>query len=119
MFSRREIIVWIFAAIFGIVLAYSCRLEAGEWNEKPVMCANQKETQEVIYTKNEKILFIGKGFSKVRTETGLAHQPATLPFRFYVNLDTGTFTVLEYHPEYNTYCVISYGVDLQDFAMGI
>ena len=53
MFSRREIIVWIFAAIFGIVLAYSCRLEAGEWNEKPVMCANQKETQEVIDTKNE------------------------------------------------------------------
>ena len=70
-------------------------------------------------TKNEKLLFIGKGFSKVRTETGLAHQPPTLPFRFYVNLDTGTFTVLEYHPEYNTYCVISYGVELQDFAMGI
>ena len=28
MFSRREIIAWIFAAIIGIVLAYSCRLEA-------------------------------------------------------------------------------------------
>ena len=119
MFGKKEIIVFILAAIVGLVLAYSCRLEAGEWNEKPVMCAGEKETTEILNQKKEKILFIGKGFSKVRTETGLAHQPATLPFRFYVNLDTGTFTVLEYHPEYNTYCVISYGVDLQDFAMGI
>ena len=119
MFSRREVIVFILAALVGLVLAYSCRLEAGEWNEKPVMCADEKETNELLNQKKEKILFIGKGFSKVRTETGLAKKPATLPFRFYANLETGTFTILEFHPEYNTYCVISYGVDLQDFAMGI
>jgi hypothetical protein len=28
MFSRNEIIVWIFAAFVGVALAYSCRLEA-------------------------------------------------------------------------------------------
>ncbi len=28
MFSKKEIIVWIFAAIVGISLAYACRLEA-------------------------------------------------------------------------------------------
>ena len=55
MFSRREIIAWIFAAIIGIVLAYSCRLEAGEWNEKPVMCAFEKETNEVLEQKGEKL----------------------------------------------------------------
>ena len=57
MFSRREIIVWIFAAIFGIVLAYSCRLEAGEWNEKPVMCAFEKEIEQVLELKGEKLFF--------------------------------------------------------------
>ena len=119
MFGKKEIIVLILASIVGLVLAYSCRLEAGEWNEKPVMCAGEKETTEILNRKKEKILFIGKGFSKVRTEKGLAKKPATLPFRFYANLDTGTFTIIEYHPEYNTYCVISYGVEFQDFTMGI
>ena len=28
MFSRNEIIVWIFVAFVGVALAYSCRLEA-------------------------------------------------------------------------------------------
>ena len=48
MFGKKEIIVFILAAIVGLVLAYSCRLEAGEWNEKPVMCAGKKETFETI-----------------------------------------------------------------------
>ena len=56
MFSRREIIAWIFAAIIGIVLAYSCRLEAGEWNEKPVMCAGKEETEKALNQKGEKLL---------------------------------------------------------------
>ena len=28
MFSRKEIIVWIFVVIVGLSLAYACRLEA-------------------------------------------------------------------------------------------
>ena len=28
MFSRKEIIVWIFEVIVGLSLAYACRLEA-------------------------------------------------------------------------------------------
>jgi len=28
MFSRKEIIVWVLAAIVGILLAYACRLDA-------------------------------------------------------------------------------------------
>ena len=59
MFSRKEIIIWVFAAVVGITLAYSCRLEAGEWNEKPVMCADEEETFEAIYRKKE-ILILSK-----------------------------------------------------------
>ena len=119
MFSRNEIIIWIFVAIIGITLAYSCRLEAGEWNEKPVMCADEKETFEAVFRKKEKLLFTGLEFAKVRSETGYAVEPARLPFKFYVNFKTGTYTVLEHHPSYSTYCIIAYGVNLQSFVGGL
>ncbi len=115
MFTRKEIIAWILITFVGITLAWACRLEAGEWNEKPVMCAFEKETNEVLEQKGEKLFYMGKGFTKVRTETGLAHQPVTIPFRLYVNEKTGTFTIIEYHPDYKSYCVIAYGIDFQDF----
>ena len=115
MFSRKEIIIGVLVAFLGMVLAYSCRLEAGEWNEKPVMCASEEETLQSLNTKGEKLLYMGLGFTKVRTETGLAHKPVTLPFRIYVNSETGTFTIIEYHPEYKSFCVIAYGVEFQDY----
>ena len=78
---------------------------AGEWNEKPVMCADEEETLQSLKEKGEKLLYMGLGFTKVRTETGLAHKPVTLPFRIYVNSETGTFTIIEYHPEYKSFCI--------------
>ena len=89
--------------------------EAGERNEKPVMCADNKETEKVLNQKEERLLYMGKGFTKVRTQSGLAKKPVTLPFRLYVNEKTGTFTIIEHHPEYGTFCVIAYGIDFQDF----
>ena len=119
MFSRKEIVVWILAAVVGITLAYSCRLEAGEWNEKPVMCADEEETFEAIFRKKETLLFTGLEFAKVRSKDGYKVTPAKLPFRLFANLKTGTYTIVEYHPEYSSYCVISYGVNLQSFMAGI
>ena len=115
MFSKKEIIIWILIALVGLTLAYSCRLEAGEWNEKPIMCVFEKEIKKVLELKGEKLLFAGKQLTKVRTETGLAKKPVSTPFRLYVNKESGTFTVLEYHPSYETFCVIAYGVEFQDF----
>ena len=88
---------------------------AGEWNEKPVMCADEEETLQSLKEKGEKLLYMGLGFTKVRTETGLAKKPVTLPFRIYVNSETGTFTIIEYHPEYKSFCIIAYGVEFQDY----
>tara|TARA_Y100000588_G_C13777990_1_gene721089 strand:+ start:243 stop:584 length:342 start_codon:yes stop_codon:yes gene_type:complete len=99
----------------GILFILEFSLIAGEWNEKPVMCASEEETFQSLKAKGEKIFFMGNGFTKVRTETGLAHKPVTLPFRIYGNLETGTFTIIELHPDYNTYCVIAYGVNFQDY----
>jgi len=115
MFGKKEIIIFIIAALVGLTLAYSCRLEAGEWNDKPIMCVFEKEIKKVLELKGEKLLFGGKQLTKVRTETGLAKKPVSIPFRLYVNKETGTFTVLEYHPSYETFCVIAYGLEFQDF----
>lgn len=115
MFNRNEIMFWVLTLMLALMLAYACRLEAGEWNEKPVMCANEVETFQAIYDKKEELIFKATQFTKVRTETGLAKKPVTTPFRLYVNKETGTFTVLEYHSSYETFCVIAYGLEFQDF----
>ena len=120
MFSRKEIFIFILVTVIGLSLSYACRLEAGEWNEKPVMCSERDEVFDAITAKNEIMLFSGLTFSKVRTGFGtLEKEPATLPFSFYVNLKSGTYTVVEYHEAYKTYCVVAYGSKLQSFVGGI
>ena len=119
MFSRKEIIIGVLVAFLGMGLAYSCRLEAGEWNEKPVMCASEEETYSTINEKEEVLIFTGLEYAKVRSKDGYKVTPAKLPFRLFANLETGTYTIVEYHPEYSSYCVISYGVNLQAFIGGI
>ena len=94
--------------------------QAGEWNEKPIMCAERNEVFDAITERNEIMLFSATTYSKVRNEFGtLDRVPAKLPFSFYVNFKTGTYTVTEYHESYNTYCVVAYGVDLKLFVGGI
>ena len=120
MFSRREIIVWIFAAIFGIVLAYSCRLEAGEWNEKPVMCEQKEVVQKLLQNKGEVLLMSGIQLTKVRDPdepNGLSLTPATLPLQVFVNLETKTFSITELHPTYNSVCIIAYGENFSSLLL--
>ena len=93
--------------------------QAGEWNEKPIMCAFEYETVEALKHKEEELLFTGTQLTKVRTETGLAKNPVFTPIKFYVNHETGTFTILEYHPTYESYCVLSHGVKFQVFIGGV
>ena len=89
---------------------------AGEYNEKPVMCGSQIEILDIIDGKKEVLMVSGKQLTKVRDPDegdGLSDIPAILPFAFYTNVDTGTYTAIEYHGHpYDTYCVISYGVEL-------
>ena len=96
------------------LLFVALTLVAGSWNDKPVMKKKKKEIEKVLEMKGEKLIFAGKQLAKVRTDTGLAKRPVSIPFRLYVNKKTGTFTVLEYHSSYESFCVIAYGVEFQD-----
>ena len=90
--------------------------QAGTWNDKPVMCADREEAMEVVLTKNEKLIFEGKMMARVYDQSGIAEAPAKIPFYFYANLATGTFTVFEFHPSYKTWCMLAHGEDIQAFT---
>tara|TARA_Y100001970_G_C14170711_1_gene823967 strand:- start:797 stop:1147 length:351 start_codon:yes stop_codon:yes gene_type:complete len=94
-------------------------IRAGEWNEKPIMCANEKEIFDAIKTKNEELIFKATQLTKVRTDTGLARKPVSVSVDMYVNAATGTYTLVEFHPTYESYCVVSYGINFQVFLGGI
>tara|TARA_Y100000817_G_scaffold290235_1_gene260780 strand:- start:257 stop:694 length:438 start_codon:yes stop_codon:yes gene_type:complete len=115
----KENIWFIFVGILIILFAIVPQLEAGEWNDKPIMCANEKETFDAIKTKKEELIFKAVQFTKVRNETGLAKRPVGVAVDMYVNPETGTYTLIEFHPTYESYCVISYGNNFQVFIGGV
>ena len=109
-----------FLALFFLgMMVLVGQVRGGEWNEIPVMCAFEKEIEQVLELKGEKLFFVGKQLTKVRTETGLAKKPVGVKLEMYVNPETGTFTIIEFHPTYKSYCVISYGMNFQVFMGGV
>ena len=93
--------------------------QAGEWNDKPIICADEQETFRAIKDKKEDLIFKATQLTKVRTDSGLARKPVGVSVDMYVNPETGTYTIIEYHPTYKSYCVISYGMNFQVFIGGV
>ena len=112
---------WLYLFCFIAILLFAIvpQVKAGEWNEKPIMCANKMETFDVINSKEEELIFKATQFTKVRTESGLAKKPVGVAVDMYVNPVTGTYTLVEFHPTYESYCVISYGTNFQVFIGGV
>ena len=89
----------------AVVLATCHGVPAATWNEKPVICADDEETFSAIAPKGEVLIAIAKQLT---------------PWALYANLETGTFTVLEYHKTpYNTYCTIGHGVEFEFVPQGL
>ena len=109
----RKLIVLLFLTV------YSCQpvsVSAGEWNNKPVICADKEETFSVISEKEQRLFAVAKQLTKVKDPdegNGLSDIPAILPWALYVNLETGSYTVIEYHEGYQSFCIIGFGVDFE------
>ena len=100
-------IIWCLAFWGGFITGKSAF--AGEWNDKPVIC-EQKDIFERLMVKQGKIILAGADmFATVRTKDGLSDIPAVLPMRLYVNLANKHFTLVEWHRDHNTYCILAYG----------
>ena len=115
----KENIWFIFVGILIILFAIVPQLEAGEWNDKPIICADKQETFRAIKDKKEDLIFKATQLTKVRTDSGLARKPVGVSVDMYVNPETGTYTIVEYHPTYQSYCVISSGLNFQVFIGGV
>ena len=72
--------LWWLLLLVAAVLMFS-NVEAGEWNDKPVMCAPTKQTLKAIQSKGEILLMTGVQSTKVRNPdepNGLAANPVHL-----------------------------------------
>ena len=99
--------------IILILLLVTTTVRAAEWNEKPVLCADFDETFTLIAEKGERLLWSSVQFAKVKGPNNTYREdPELLTSALYVNPETRTYTVLEYHPKYLVYCVTSWGADL-------
>tara|TARA_B100001287_G_scaffold242474_1_gene217943 strand:- start:1061 stop:1411 length:351 start_codon:yes stop_codon:yes gene_type:complete len=101
-----------------IIVLTSCHpVHAAEWNNKPVICANEQETFSAMASKGEVLIGVANQLTPVNDpdeNNGISTDRPVLPWALYANLETGTFTVLEYHnAPYNTYCTIGHGVEFK------
>lgn len=102
----------LFILVLFTAVAVITDTKAAEWNEKPVICSTWPELDEALIERGE-ILFstaiqttaVKDGFG------GLSDKPAYLPFSIWINPKTKTYTIIEYHPLYDSYCVLSQGTD--------
>ena len=82
---------------------------AGEMQTKPVMCGDQDETFSTLATFNQQKIYQAVQITTVKEPDGFSDTPVLLPMSIYMNLDVGTYTVVEYHPAYEQYCLVSFG----------
>ena len=100
------VILFLFAAV-----AVYTDSRAGDWNDKPVICSQWDVVKNAIDNKGEILFAAGVQATKVRDGMGLSEVPAFLPMSIYVNPKTKTYTIIEFHPSYDSYCIISFGND--------
>ena len=111
----REGVIYLILALLSIFFFFLSVQNSwsAAWNEKPVMCANYEETFNTITEKGERLMWSAVQFTKVKgPDNTYRENPEMLISAYYLNLNTRTYTILEYHPKYLVYCVTSWGTDV-------
>ena len=93
--------------------------EAGSWNDKPIMCEQKDIALKIIKDKNEITLATAMSSTKVRDNDWLSDIPAMIPIQIFVNFKTKTYTIAEYHPSYNSICILAYGDDFTQLGKSL
>ena len=103
-------VILMLVAIIVLVLVTVTVSFGMTWNDKPVLCMKRSMAMEITNGRKEILIFEGLQTTKVRSEDGLQDKMEIIPMSFYFNPATNTYTMFEYHLNYNIYCVISQGV---------
>lgn len=96
--------------LFTAVAVYT-DTRAAEWNQKPVVCADWEEVKVGLANRGEVLLYQGTQATKVYGGAELSDIPAFIPMSVWVNPKTKTYTILEFHPSYQSHCILSFGND--------
>ena len=96
--------------LFTAVAVYT-DTKAAEWNQKPVMCADWETVKQGLLTRGEILRFQGTQATKVYGGEGLSDTTAFIPMSVWVNPKTNSYTILEFHPSYQSHCILSFGND--------
>ena len=102
----KDNIWWLLLLVAGALMIDNAF--AGEWNDKPVMCEQREVFEKTMVERGEIIFSKGDMLAKVRTKDGLSDIPAVLDLRIYINPQKSTFTIAEFHKDYNSVCVLEY-----------
>ena len=103
-------VILMLVAIIVLVLVTVTVSFGMTWNDKPVLCMKRSMAMETTNSRKEILIFEGLQTTKVRSKDGLQDKMEIIPMSFYFNPATNTYTMFEYHLNYNIYCVISQGV---------
>ena len=103
----KDNIWWLLLIVAGALMIDNAF--AGEWNDKPVICEQKEIFEKTMVERGEIIFSKGDMLAKVRTKDGLSDIPAVLDLRIYINPQKQTFTIAEFHKDYNSVCVLAYG----------
>ena len=95
----KDNIWWLLLIVAGALMIDNAF--AGEWNDKPVICEQKEIFEKTMVERGEIIFSKGDMLAKVRTKDGLSDIPAVLDLRIYINPQKQTFTIAEFHKDYN------------------
>ena len=86
---------------------------AAEWNQKPVVCGQWDEIKQGLNNRGEILLIQGTQQTAVYggPDYELSDTAALLPMSIWVNPKTKSYTILEFHPTYQSHCILSFGID--------
>ena len=98
---------WLLLLVAAVLLLNNAI--AAEWNDKPVLCEQKEVFEKIMVEQGKFILGAGDLLATVRTKDGYSDIPAILPVRIYINPEKKTFTIAEYHTDYNSICVLAFG----------
>jgi len=110
----RDLILCFFFSIFVILISNIAFADA-RWMAKPVQCGNDTELTELLEKDNQKpmiaavaiVSFDGGEGKIINTE---------IPVVLFYNPDKKKFSMVEFNPEINEACVVSFGGEL-DFTV--
>lgn len=104
MYLTTTIRILLIVVSFLIPVSAFGQANGPEWREKPVQCGKADSAMEIIREAGEKAL-VG-GLTNIRMPGG---RNLLQPFYLFINTETGTFTIVEYHSTSDEVCILGYG----------